>query len=180
MRSGISCAAVVIAALTGWPLAAQRADSALVGTWSGQAPITVPWTIRRSLAVRLDIDEDNGVTGTIGDAQLLDARIYTESRVTRAMGLARQYAIEGRLSGCLIRAEGVFRDRVRLSLDRSGQTLTGDLQTSGVYEGRPSDLILTAKGLVLQRAERAVAYEQRRSEPVKPGGPLAARAPAPR
>jgi hypothetical protein len=96
------------------------------------------------------------------------------------MGLARQYAIEGRLSGCLIRAEGVFRDRVRLSLDRSGQTLTGDLQTSGVYEGRPSDLILTAKGLVLQRAERAVAYEQSRSEPVKPGGPLAARAPAPR
>jgi hypothetical protein len=107
--------------------------------------------------VRLDIREDQSVTGTIGDARLVDGRLYSESRVVRALGLARQYAIAGKLNGCLIRAEGVLRDRVHLSLERSGQTLTGDLQTSGAYEGRPSDLILTAGGIVLHRAERAVA-----------------------
>ena len=158
MRNAISCAvAFTIAALTCAPLAAQRADFAVVGSWSGQAPITVSWTVQRTLTVRLDIEDDGSVTGAIGDARLLDGRIYPENRVVRAIGLARQYAIEGKLNGCLIRAEGVLRDRVHLSLDRSEQTLTGDLRTSGSYEGRPSDLILTAKGIVLRRVERIAA-----------------------
>ena len=181
MRTAVSCAAaVIIAALTCAPAAAQRADSALVGTWSGQASITVPWTIQRSLAVRLDIKEDKSVTGTIGDAQLLEGRIYAESRLVRTLRLARQYAIEGILNGCVIRSEGVFRDRVRISLDWSGRTLTGDLQTSGSYEGRPSDLVLTAKELVLERAERAVARQQPRNASVEPGGTIAARDTTPR
>ena len=165
MRSLVSCAAALtITALTAAPVAAQRADSALVGSWSGQAPLTVSWTVQRSLTVRLDIKEDGSVTGTIGDAQLLDARIYAESQVARAIRLARQYAIAGRLNGCLIRAEGVLRERVHLSLDVSGQTLTGDLQTSGSYEGRPSDLMLTAKGIVLHRVERSIASNRRQEK----------------
>ena len=158
MRTAASCAvALTIAALTCAPLAAQRADSAVVGSWEGQAPITVSWTAQRELTVRLDIEEDGSVIGTIGDARLLDGRIYTESRLVHALHLAHRYAIEGRLNGCLIRAEGILRERVRLSLDRSGETLVGDLQTSGSYEGRPSDLILTAKGLVLRRAKHRTA-----------------------
>ena len=181
MRSLVSCAAAItIAALTCAPLAAQRADSALVGTWTGQAPITVPWTVQRTLALRLDIKEDNGVTGTIGDAQLLEGRIYNESPVVRALRLGREYVLDGRLNGCVIRSEGVFRERVRLSLDWSGRTLTGDLQTSGTYEGRPSDLILTAKGLVLQRAERTLARQQSRTETAQLCGWIAARSTSPR
>ena len=163
MGTAASCAvALTIAVLARAPLAAQHADSALVGSWKGQAPITVPWTVQRTLAVRLDIHEDGSVTGTIGDAQLRDGWIFSESRVVRALQLARQYAIEGSLIGCLIRSEGVLRARVHLSFDRSGDSLTGDLRTSGSYEGKPSDLILTAKGFVLQRAERAISRDARR------------------
>ena len=172
-------AAFSLAALTCAPLAAQRADSAVVGSWKGEAPITVSWTVHRALAVRLDIKEDGSVTGTVGDAQLLDGRIYSESRIARAMQLARHYAIEGRLNGCLIRAEGILRDRVRLSLDLTGQTLTGDLQTSGSYEGSISDRLLTASGFVLQRVDRTIA-RARRQEGCQPHGALkAAYAPTP-
>jgi hypothetical protein len=168
MRAAASIAvAVTIAALTCAPLAAQRADSTVVGSWSGTAPITVPWTVTRSLAIRLDIRDDGSVTGAIGDAQLVDGRIYTESRVVRALRLARQYAIEGQLSGCVIRAEGMYREHVRLSIDRTGETITGDLQTSGSYEGKPSDLKLTAKDFVLQRVPRAVASDRRPVRPVE-------------
>ena len=166
MRSVLpSVGALILAALTCAPVGAQRADSAVVGSWSGQAPITVPWTVQRTLAVRLDIKEDGSVTGAIGDARLLDGRIYPENRVVRAIGLARQYAIDGKLNGCLIRAEGVLRDRVHLSLDRSEQTLAGDLRTSGSYDGRPSDLIVTAKGIVLRRVERIAAQRPTRDAP---------------
>ena len=76
------------------------------------------------------------------------------------MRLGRQYAIEARLSGALIRAEGIHRDRVRVSLDQSGETLVGELQTSGSYEGGPSDLLLTAKGLTLHRVGRDIALHR--------------------
>ena len=158
MRTVVSfTAALSVTALALSPLPAQRADTAFVGSWMGRAPITVPWTAQRTLAVRLDILEDGRVTGKIGDAQLIEGRIFPESQVARAMHLAGQYAIEGRLDGTLIRAEGVRRDRVRLSLERSGQTLTGELRTNGTYDGGPSELMLTAKGLVLQRVERTIS-----------------------
>ena len=177
MRSTVSCAAALtLAALTCAPIAAQHADSAVVGSWRGEAPITELWTLQRALSVRLDITEDGGVSGMIGDAQLLEGRIYSESRVVRVLRMARQYAIEGRLNGCMIRAEGILRDRVRLSLDLSGQTLIGELQTSGSYEGAPSDRLLMAKGLVLHRADRAVARDRRRESTAAPRGAIAAHA----
>ena len=74
------------------------------------------------------------------------------------MRLARQYVIEGSLSGAIIRAEGIERERVRLSLDRSGQTLAGDLQTSGSYDGSPSLLMITARRLVLHRGPVALTF----------------------
>jgi propanediol utilization protein len=181
MRSAVSCAvALTIAALMGAPLVAQPADSAVVGSWSGEAQITVSWTAQRALGVRLDIKKDGSVTGTVGDAQLPDGRIYSESRIARAMRLARQYGISGRLNGCLVRPEGILRDRVRLSLDLSGQTLAGDLQTSGSYEGTPSDRMLTAKGLVLHRVDRAIASDRRQEPPATQREVIAERATTPR
>jgi hypothetical protein len=158
MRITASLAAALALAAAA-ALGAQRADSALVGSWTGRAEITVPWTAQRELAVRLDVQDDGQVSGSLGDARLTGARIFTESRVARAMRLSRQYAVEGSLSGALIRAEGVVRDRVRITLDHTGETLTGDLQTSGAYDGPPSGRILTATRLLLHRADRAIALE---------------------
>jgi hypothetical protein len=179
MRTTASFAtALAIAVLTCAPAAAaQRADSAIVGSWSGQASISVPWTIQRTLPVKLNITGEAGVTGTIGDAPLLDAHVSLDSKIARALHLGRKWAVDGRLGGALIQAEGIRRDRVHISLDRQGQTLIGDLQTSGSYEGGPSELVLTANDLVLHRAATPVArVSERNARPAT----VAASVPSPR
>lgn len=162
MRTVVSIVtALALGAMAPAPAAAQRADSALVGSWSGQAPISASWTAQRTLSVRLTIAESGSVTGWVGDAQLLAARLMPGSQVGRAMHLARRYAIDGSLRGAVIRAEGIHRDRVHISLDLEGQMLVGDLQTSGSYEEGATDLVLTAKRLVLQRVVNAASRDPR-------------------
>ena len=168
--------ALAIAVAAQSPLMAQRADSAFVGSWLGQAPITVPWTAQRMLVIRLDIHEDGRVTGRVGDAQLRDGRIVPESQIAQAMHQGGRFAVEARLDGALIRAEDVSRERVRLSLNRSGNALIGDLRTNGTYEGSPSDLMLTAKGLVLSRVDPTISLRQRSVTPGRIGGYSSTRA----
>ena len=155
-------ASLALIATARGPLQAQHPDSAMIGSWTGSADITVPWTTQRQLVIAIDIQPDGAVVGTIGDAQLVGAHFFTESRVARALHLARRYAIEGGLSSSIIRHEGVRRDRVRMSLDWAPQRLTGELQTNGAYEGTAAELILTAR-VVLDRAEGAVALRARSS-----------------
>jgi hypothetical protein len=150
----VSLALIAIASAT---LAAQPlGDSATVGRWYGRADLSAPWIVRRTLELRLDIQPDGGVSGTIGDALLVDAHIYHDSPVARVIGLGRQYAIEGRLAGAIIRSEGVLRERVRLSLDRAADRMTGDLQTSGVYDGPISGRMISAR-VTLERVGAMVA-----------------------
>lgn len=150
----VSLALIAVAAAT---LSAQRpADSATLGRWFGRADITVPWTARRSLEVRLDIHPDGSVSGAIGDALLVDAHIYRDSPVAHAMGLARDFAIEGRLVGAIIRPEGVLRERVRLAVDCAADRMTGELQTSGVHDGPIAERLLSAR-VRLERVGPVVA-----------------------
>ena len=150
----VSLALIVLASTT---LPAQGlADSATLGRWFGRAELTVPWTVRRTLELRLDVHPDGGVSGTIGDALLVDARIYRDSRVAHSLGLARDYAIEGRLAGAMIHSEGVVRDRVRLSVDCAVDRMTGDLETNGVYDGPVAGRVLSAR-VTLERIGAVVA-----------------------
>ena len=141
---------------------AQRIDSAMVGVWVGRAQIAVSWTQQRELAVRVGIRDDGSVSGTIGDAQLIDGR-FANARgpVGRALRVGREFIIGGRLSGPLIRSEAVQRASVRLSLDWKGQTFEGELQTSGTQEGSAEDMVLSATSLVLRRADTAVSLRSR-------------------
>jgi hypothetical protein len=152
-----SLVSLAIIAIASTSLPAQRStDSATSGRWFGRAELTVPWTVRRTLELRLDIHPGGAVSGNIGDAQLVDARIYRDSPVARAIGLAREFAIEGRLVGTLIRPEGVLRDRIRISLDCGADRMTGDFVTSGLYDGPVSGRVLTAR-VILERVGDVVA-----------------------
>ena len=150
---------VVLASIVGahTPVRAQHVDSAMVGTWVGRAQIAVSWSRQRELAVRVLIRHDGSVSGTIGDAQLIDGR-FSNARgpAGRALRIGREYAIAGGLSGPVIRSEAVQRASVRVSLDWKGQTFEGELQTSGTPEGSRADMALNATGLVLHRAATAV------------------------
>jgi hypothetical protein len=156
---------------------AQRADSAVVGRWSGRADLTSTVTRRRGLDVQLDVRDDGTVVGTIGDATLAHARIYRDSRFAQSIRLARKFALEGTLVGAVVRDEGVVRDRVHLSLDRVGSTLTGELHTSGQYTGPASGRILTAR-VTLQWNGPALARE-RDPRVELAGAPRAAPSPKP-
>ena len=136
--------------------AQQAADSITVGRWVGRADITTTWTTRRTLDLQLDVQPDGMVSGTIGDAVLADARISRGNRLAHAIGRGRDYTIDGRLSGAIIRAEGVQRERVHISIDCVNYRITGDLQTSGEYKGPISGRLLTAR-VTLERAGANVA-----------------------
>jgi hypothetical protein len=152
-----SLVSLALLALASATLPAQRpADTVTLGRWVGRAELTVPWTVRRTLELRLDIHPDGGVSGTIGDALLVGAHIYRDSPVAHSLGLARDFAIEGGLSGALIRSEGVLRERVRLSVDCAVDRMTGDLVTSGVYDGPVSGRVLSAR-VRLERIGAVVA-----------------------
>lgn len=156
-HASLSLVTFALVAFASATLPAQRlADTATLGRWFGRAELTVPWTVRRTLELRLDIHPDGAVSGTIGDALLVDARIYRDSRVAHAIGLARHYAIEGRLAGAMIRPEGVLRDHIRLSVDCAGDRMTGDFSTSGVYDGPISGRVLSAT-VTLERVGPVVA-----------------------
>lgn len=155
-RLASSLAALALIAVARAPLSAQHVDSALVGRWLGHAQPDASWAVRRPIDVRLDIQPTGAVSGTVGDAVLADANIYTDSRVARALKLGREFAIEGNLAGPLCRAEGVQRSRVRFSLDRTLDRLTGEMQTSGIYGAPPSECVLTAR-VTLDRVGPMVA-----------------------
>ena len=161
MRNSASLVAVV-ALMVGvrTSVRAQRVDSAMVGSWVGRASIAVPWSRQRELAVRVTIRDDGSVSGTIGDAQLIDGRFASaRGPAGRALRIGREYAIRGALSGPVIRSEAVQRTSVRLSLDWKGQTFEGELLTSGTQEGSSADMALSATSLVLRRANTAVSRQ---------------------
>lgn len=151
-----SLASLALVALTQSPLSAQQRDSALVGRWFGHAELTVPWTVQRVLDVQFDIHPDGSVSGTIGDALVADGHVYSDSRVARALRLGREFAIEGRLAGPIIRAERIQRDRVHVTLDRVIERMVGELQTTGSFDGPVSDRLLTAR-VTLERVGAVVA-----------------------
>ena len=146
-------AATVLATGAAASAVAQRPDTALVGEWTGTAQISVDWCLQRELPVHVTIREDGVVTGQIGDATLHDGRIRpNRSRIARAMKLGTDWVIEAGLVGPIVQHEAVVRETIRVPLNRTGSTLTGELATSGSYEPMRDDMVLTATGLVLRRA----------------------------
>lgn len=161
-RTALRVIAILLAAYAQAPALAQLPTATMAGDWEGTARITVNWTLRRELDVRVAIREDGSVSGMVGDAQLRDGRMLpNRSRVARAMGLGTDYVIRGRLAGSIIHAETIERDAVRLTLNWTGSTLEGELVTSGSHELRRDDMVLTASGLVLRRAAAALPIPRR-------------------
>ncbi len=139
----------------------QRPDTAMIGAWGGTAHITVPWTAQRELPVRVTIRADGSVVGSVGDAQLVNARFFSaRGPVSRALRLGHEYDIRGTLSGPLILSEGIRRESVCLSLDWKDRRFAGELKTSGTDEGSPDQLALVAKGIVLERVESVISLRR--------------------
>jgi hypothetical protein len=135
--------------------ATQETDASLAGRWNGSAGIVVNWTRQRKLTVQLDIAADGSVSGKVGDASLVNARLRPgRGSVQRSLGWGRDYRIHGQLEGDLIKAESIRRDAVDIVFDQTDpKTLTGGLTSSGSEFGGKDSMKLAAGSMRLTRED---------------------------
>ena len=133
----------LIAALVGFlpAITLRAADTivtpAMVGHWAGNAQIVVAWCHHPNLPVKVDIQADGTVTGTVGDARLTGGRFESNRGwLFRRLNWATDYIITGGLDGDIVAAEGINRARVKIPLNFSNDTFQGGVNTSGSgFEG---------------------------------------------
>lgn len=131
--------------------AAERGvDPAMVGSWEGKASIVVNWCAQKELPVRVTIAADGTVTGTVGDATLLDGRLRpNRGWLGRKLKLASDHLIVGDLQGPLIAAEGITRSGVVLPLNFKDGAFQGGLHSTGAKFGGKEKMVLSATKLRL-------------------------------
>ena len=117
----------------------------LAGRWTGNAKVIVQWAKQKDLRVDLVIEPDGRVSGTVGDARLVDARLRTQR-------FGSPLRVNGSLEGNLIDAEAIHRDAVDVLLHRAADgTLTGGVHSSGGEFGGKERMKLSASGMTLRR-----------------------------
>ena len=131
---------------------AQVATPSMIGRWKGDAQIAVNWTKARTLPVEIVIAADDRVTGTVGNAALVDGR-FSRNRgwITRRLDWKTDYIIDAKLQGPVIAAEGIERESVRIPLNWTSGHFEGGVNTSGSKIGDAQSMILAAGKLVLHR-----------------------------
>jgi hypothetical protein len=137
--------------------ASQATDPRMVGRWKGDATIFVSWTAAKSLTVQVVIAPNDSVTGTIGDARLVDG-YFERNRgwLGRTLNIKTDYIITGKLDGPIIAAENIRRDRVMLPLNWKNNRFEGGVATSGTKMGGAKSMVLSAGRLVLERAPEII------------------------
>lgn len=120
------------------------------GLWKGQGDIIVGWCKQRHLPFDLQIDENNAVTGFIGNASV-KGELKMNKAIYRMIG-NKKYIIDADLSGCIVKAENIRRKSIRLflDLDNSGSTLSGGMHTSGCKIGGKEFMVLSGMNIVLK------------------------------
>jgi hypothetical protein len=128
---------------------------AQVGHWEGNARIIVIWCQHTNLPVKLDIQADGGVTGTVGDARLAAGRfLKNRGWLGRKLNIETDYIITGNLDGPIVAAEGITRARVMMPFNFDGGLIKGGVATSGTWFGGKAGMVLTAQSLKLAHIEQ--------------------------
>jgi hypothetical protein len=142
--------------LTGLSLSATESvvTPAMVGHWEGNARIVVSWCQQTNLAVKVDVHADGTVTGTVGDAKIMTARLQrNRGWLGRKLNLWTDYIISGNLEGAIVAVEGITRERVMMPLNFSDGSFKGGLNSSGSTFGGKDRMILSAMSLTLVRSQ---------------------------
>lgn len=132
---------------------------AMTGHWEGNARIVVIWCKQKYLPVKVDIHPDGSVTGTVGDATLIDGRFESNRGwLFRKLNWATDYIIMGDLKGPLVAAEGITRAKVKIPLNFTNGTFEGGVNSSGsgfegFYGKEGEGTWLAARGLKLIRTQ---------------------------
>lgn len=116
-----------------------------VGNWSGRTKSIMTWTKQRYIAVELEIFQNGYAKGTVGDAQMQGYVKHNKDR----------YMIEGKLSGEIIDAEDIKRDKVFIILRNiENSQLKGSFATSGWEIGGKNTMVLSTINMALDRVRQ--------------------------
>lgn len=132
--------------------ASELPDARLKGDWAGRAKIIVTWCEQEQLDLHLVIHEDASVTGTVGDAVLVDGRVKrNRGAVGEALNVKTDFIIQGELHGPVVAAEDIARDGVNIPFMLEDDALQGAVHTTGWHIGPPDKMVLTAPFEALSR-----------------------------
>ena len=152
-RIAFAITAVLLAACSSNPTSL---PAGLTGNWTGDARIIVVWAKQKHLPVALEIHPDATVTGTVGDATLVDASVRkNRTDLGRQLNLATDYIITGDLTSPLIAAEHITRDSLNIPFNLHGRTIKGGIHTSGQAFGGKAKMSLSATSLQLTQKQPA-------------------------
>jgi hypothetical protein len=136
--------------------AMQATPPDMTGAWAGEAEIFVNWTAQRSLPLKLSIESDGGVTGTVGDATLRNGRFEpNRNALERAIHLKTDWIVRGDLDGDVIKSEKIHRASVMVPLDWIDGHFEGGVNTSGSHFGGRESMWLAAGRLRLERVRNS-------------------------
>src|SRR5208282_2602376 len=117
---------------------------AQLGHWEGNGRIIVTWCQQTNLLVKLDIQADGSVTGTVGDARLTEGRfLKNRGWLGRMLNIETDYVITGNLDGAIVATEGITRKRVKMPCNFNGRFIKGAVDTSGTWFGGKASMVLT-------------------------------------
>lgn len=122
----------------------------VAGEWKGQCKSFPPLT-GGVLTIDLTILPDGKVSGSVGDARIVDGCIRHRSSLEPRAFNHFEYRIDFKLAGPLSKRDDVTREGGRINLDWSGGDLKGWFVTSGPHLGGPKTIQLHTRDLVLKR-----------------------------
>ncbi|OHB55313.1 MAG: hypothetical protein A2Y07_07355 [Planctomycetes bacterium GWF2_50_10] len=155
-------ALVIIFSLTTFTIPAHSSiPTEYIGHWKGNATIIVNWTKQKNLPIEIKINSDGTVTGTVGDATLVNGTLIKKSWIyTKIFQHENPYRIESDLQGKIIKSENIQRDSVYISLRIENGKVDGGLATSGTKTGNKETMILSAMNVSLSRIDENSADPQ--------------------
>ena len=110
--------------------------SEFVGHWEGYGNEIVLWSEQDSIFFSIQILPDGAVSGTVGDAKLINGYIRRNGLIERYFGNP-EYLIGGDLDGFIVESEKLYRDGLHyLIIDYIDGKLVGGFHTTGSH-GNP-------------------------------------------
>ncbi len=119
--------------------------SKLSGYYVGKGEIIVNWCKQDSLLFDIKIDDNNLVTGKIGDAKIIKGKIHGNF-----FG-STKYIIDATLEGYLIKKENIRRNSIRIPCDFVRNSIVGGFHTSGSKFGGKKSMKLSGTALLLNK-----------------------------
>jgi len=145
IRKGVVLAATLIAAFSA-RASAQVATPSLIGKWGGVADVVVDWTKQRTIPINIVIRADDQVTGTIGDATLVRARLRrNRGWLARTLQTKTDFIIEAELEGQIIGTEQLQRDVIQIPFNWRDGRLVGSVNSSRNTIGPATQRTFVAK-----------------------------------